>query len=63
MTAPPNMTADEVAALLGLGRQTVYDGCSRGEIPHLRVGRRIVFCREVVLAWFRGQTLPDTNGG
>jgi excisionase family DNA binding protein len=44
--------ADEVAALLGVGRNTVYTAAERGEIPGaLRVGRRLLFARSTVLAW------------
>lgn len=45
------LTADEVAEMLGLGRNQVYDGASRGEIPARRVGRRWIFSRAAILAW------------
>jgi len=48
------MNADEVAALLGRDRKTVYDHVSRGRIPHKRLGRRIVFSRNAILAWLSG---------
>lgn len=48
------LTADEVAALLGVDRQTVYDYAGRGEIPHRRLGRRILFGRVAILAWLNG---------
>lgn len=51
---PEAMTADEVAALLGVDRQTVYDYAGRGEIPHRRLGRRILFGRQAILAWLNG---------
>ncbi len=34
------MTADEVAAFLGVDRNTVYDYAGRGVIPHQRLGKR-----------------------
>lgn len=37
------MTADEVAAFLGVDRNTVYDYAGRGVIPHRRLGKRILF--------------------
>src|SRR5689334_14701365 len=37
------MTADEVAAFLGVDRNTVYDYAGRGVIPHQRLGKRILF--------------------
>lgn len=51
--------ADEVAKLLGVGRDTVYQAAERGEIPGaLRIGRRLVFARAVVLAWI-GNPAPS----
>jgi len=51
---PVTLTADQVAALLGVDRQTVYDYAGRGEIPHRRLGRRILFGRQAILAWLNG---------
>jgi excisionase family DNA binding protein len=45
------MTADEVGRFLGLSRNTVYEGAGRGEIPHRRVGRRLVFSRAAIERW------------
>jgi excisionase family DNA binding protein len=44
-------TADELAALLGLDRKTIYDFATRGEIPCKRLGRRILFPRAAIAAW------------
>lgn len=52
-------TADEVARLLGVGRDTVYEAANRGEIPGaLRIGRRLVFARAKLLAWL-GNPAPS----
>jgi excisionase family DNA binding protein len=45
------MTADEVAAFLGVDRNTVYDYAGRGVIPHQRLGKRILFRRGALVAW------------
>lgn len=45
------MSVDEIAQLLGVGRDTVYDAAGRGEIPHRRLGRRLIFSRVAVLEW------------
>jgi excisionase family DNA binding protein len=44
---PPKqtLTIPEVARLLGVGRNTLYDAVNRGEIPVLRIGRRILMSR------------------
>lgn len=50
------LNVDQVAELLHLGRNTVYDAANRGEIPHRRVGRRLLFSRSAVLEWLAGKT-------
>ena len=35
-------TVSEVAALLGVSRGTAYECVKTGELPHLKLGRRIV---------------------
>ena len=43
--------ADQLAAFLGVNRKTVYEYAARNVIPHRRLGRRIVFSRQQVVAW------------
>jgi excisionase family DNA binding protein len=53
-TSPPRsdvLTADEVASILRVDRKTVYDAAARGEIPHRRLGKRLVFSRAALLDW------------
>ncbi|HKA87336.1 MAG TPA: helix-turn-helix domain-containing protein [Haliangiales bacterium] len=47
------MTADEVAAFLGVDRKTVYEAAWRGEMPHRRIGRRLLFSRAALVDWLR----------
>lgn len=54
--APEVLTVEGVAELLGLARNTVYDYANRGEIPHRRVGRRLIFSRSAVLDWLAHKT-------
>ncbi|WP_146662593.1 helix-turn-helix domain-containing protein [Enhygromyxa salina] len=46
-------SADELAELLGVNRKTIYEAAQRGDIPHRRLGRRLIFERGSVLAWLR----------
>lgn len=48
---PEVMDADEVAAFLGVDRKTVYDYAGRGEIPHRRLGKRLLFSRSAIVSW------------
>lgn len=38
----PVMTVDEIAVLLGVSRATAYEAVRKGDIPSIRLGRRIV---------------------
>lgn len=57
-TAPPIpdegddvLTTEEVAELLKLGRNLVYEAVGRGEIPHRRIGKQIRFSRRGIMRW------------
>jgi excisionase family DNA binding protein len=47
----PLLTADEVAALLGVKRSWVYAEARAGRIPHVRLGRYTRFSADSVEAW------------
>ncbi len=51
----PTLTVDAVAGLLGVDRKTVYAAINSGELPCLRVGRRIL----VPTAWLAARIAPD----
>ena len=36
------ITVEEAAQRLGIGRNTAYEAVQRGEIPSLRIGRRLL---------------------
>ncbi|MGO1412571.1 MAG: helix-turn-helix domain-containing protein [Actinomycetaceae bacterium] len=48
-------TVDEVAAMLRVGRSSVYDAIKAGELGHFRVGRLIRVSREHVAAFVAGE--------
>lgn len=46
------LTADQVADMLGICKQNVYELCRTNQIPHKRVSaRRIVFPKQAILKW------------
>jgi excisionase family DNA binding protein len=52
---PTVLTVDEVAQLLRVNRNTIYELFQRREIPGGRkVGRCIRFSRDVVVMWLQG---------
>lgn len=54
----PTLTVDAVAEILGLDRKTVYAAINSGELPSLRVGRRIL----VPTSWLAARITPDSDG-
>lgn len=44
-------TVPRLAEMLGLSIESVYRGIQRGDIPHLRVGRRIVLPKAAIDKW------------
>ncbi len=57
------MDADEVAAFLGVDRNTVYDYAGRGEIPHRRLGKRLLFSRSALVSWLGSCKAASTRKG
>ncbi len=47
----PVMRAQEVRRMLGIGRNTLYNWCELGIIPHKRIGRVILFSRRRIQEW------------
>jgi excisionase family DNA binding protein len=45
------LCADDVAAWFGVDRKTVYYAATRGEIPHQRLGKRLLFSRAALVSW------------
>jgi excisionase family DNA binding protein len=59
--APEVMTADEVAAFLRCSRKSVYDAVARHEIPHQKLGRKILFSRAALLDWLACKGPSERN--
>ena len=45
MKERPVLSVNEVAKLLGLNRNSVYEAAKRGELPIIRLGRRVLISR------------------
>ena len=45
------MRAVELRKMLGVGKNTIYDWCRQGMLPHKRVGRVILFSRIKIKEW------------
>jgi len=47
----PLLTADDAAELLSVRRSTVYELARNRRLPHVKVGRRVLFVRSDLAAW------------
>jgi excisionase family DNA binding protein len=56
--AQPTITVDELGELLGVSRSTAYESVRNGDVPSIRLGRRIV----VPTAAVRRMLLLDGDG-
>lgn len=55
-------SVSETASLLGLSKNSVLKGVMMGQIPHLRVGKRILIPRRSLHAWLEsaGNGKPES---
>lgn len=44
-TESATLTVDEAARILGIGRSTAYDAVRAGQIPAIKIGRRLLIPR------------------
>jgi len=49
--AEPVLAVEDVARLLRVGRNTIYELVGRNEIPHRRLGKQIRFSRDALMSW------------
>jgi excisionase family DNA binding protein len=61
------LSADEVAALLGMTKDWIYAETRAGRIPHVALGRYYRYRRESIDAWLReiehGTVRPPWGAG
>lgn len=46
----------EVARMLGISRGSAYEAIQRGEIPHIRIGRRVLVSKKALDRFLDGVT-------
>ncbi|MEQ1954413.1 helix-turn-helix domain-containing protein [Mesorhizobium sp. CN2-181] len=49
------VTVEEAAELLGIGRNAGYEGVRRGEIPSIRIGKRLLVPRAALDRMLNGE--------
>jgi excisionase family DNA binding protein len=52
---PATLTVEQAAALLGVSRGTAYNAVKAGEIPTVRIGRRVLVPRQRLDAMLAGE--------
>lgn len=57
------LTVAEAAQLLRMSKNALYAAIRRGEIPHRRVGRRILCGRTALLNWLAASEAPPERPG
>ena len=54
-TAPDVLTVDEAAKLFRLGRNGMYECVRRGEIPFVKLGKRILIAKTTIHRMLAGE--------
>jgi excisionase family DNA binding protein len=54
------LTVEEAAAALGISRAFAYESVRRGDIPHIKIGRRVLVPR-AALDRLLASAMPDDN--
>jgi excisionase family DNA binding protein len=54
------LTVEETAEMLGISRALAYEAVRRGEIPHIRIGRRILVPTIAIARVLQGATPSET---
>lgn len=56
---PLTITVEEAGELLGIGRRTAYRAAATGELPTVRIGRRLLVPTTRLLRLLDGADQPD----
>ena len=59
----PVLSPKEVARLMGLSKNTTYEALARGEIPSIRVGRRILVSKAALERLLAGEKPSNGQAG
>lgn len=55
-------SVDEAAGLLGISHNAAYEAIKAGQIPHIRIGRRVLVSRAALHAMIEGvKQVSDTS--
>ena len=57
------LSVNQCAKYLKISRGSAYQGIMTGEIPHIKIGRRILISRRALEKMLEGQQDADQNRG
>lgn len=55
------LTAEELAQIFGVSRKTIYQNARQGNLPTIRLGRRLFFPKRAVFQWLKTTRLPGSK--
>ncbi len=55
------LTIEEAAAVLGIGRNSAYQAVASGQLPVIRIGRRLLVPRAALERLLTGMQVPSSN--
>lgn len=56
------LTVEEAAHALGVNPSTVYDYARQRQIPHVRIGKRLIIPRTALMDWLNGAAEQTRRG-
>jgi excisionase family DNA binding protein len=59
---PSVLTIEEAAQLMRIGRNSAYEAARRGEIPTIRIGRRLLVPRAALERMLERAGIPHQDG-
>jgi excisionase family DNA binding protein len=62
VTESPVLTIQEAGALLRVSRASAYEAARRGDIPTIRIGRRLLVPRARLMAMLGATAKGETDG-
>jgi excisionase family DNA binding protein len=54
-------SVDEAAAILGINRKSAYDSIRRHELPHVKIGARILVPKAALERFLRGEPAQNAT--
>lgn len=57
------LTVKEAAELLGISKNSAYQACLTGELPHIKIGKRVIIPRLALERLLSGEDKESRDAG